>query len=74
MTAQLSDYSSAEISLLYEEDSTDLEVDTASISFEKEGNPFALQVGQTYLPFGMFTTSLVNDTLVLEVAEDCSIS
>ena len=69
VTAQLSDYSSAEISLLYEEDSTDLEVDTASISFEKEGNPFSLQVGQAYLPFGAFTTSLVNDTLVLEVAE-----
>lgn len=69
LTAQLNDYSSAEISLLYEEDDTDLEVDTASITFAKEGNPFSLQLGQTYLPFGAFSTSLVNDTLPLEMAE-----
>lgn len=67
--AQLSDYSSAEISLLYEEDATDLEVDTASISFEKAGNPLSLQLGQVYLPLGVFTTSLVNDTLVQTIAE-----
>lgn len=69
ITAQLNDYSSAEISLLYEEDATDLEVDTASITFAKEGNPFSLQLGQTYLPFGAFSTSLVNDPLTLELAE-----
>ncbi len=69
LAAQLNDYSSAEISLLYEEDATELEVDTASISFAKEGNPLSLQLGQTYLPFGAYSTSLVNDTLVLEIAE-----
>lgn len=69
LTAQLNDYSSAEISLLYEEDDTDLEVDTASITFAKDGSPWSLQLGQTYLPFGAFSTNLVNDTLVLEMAE-----
>lgn len=69
LAAQLNDYSSAEISLLYEEDATDLEVDTASITFTKDGNPFSLQLGQTYLPFGTFSTNLVNDPLTLDMAE-----
>jgi hypothetical protein len=69
MNAQLNDYSSAEISLLYEEGGTELDVDTASITYAKEGNPFALQLGQTYLPFGAYSTQLVNDTLALQIAE-----
>lgn len=69
LTAQLNDYSSAEISLLYEEDDTDLEVDTASVTFATENSPWSLQLGQTYLPFGAYSTSLVNDTLPLEIAE-----
>lgn len=66
--AKFSDAFSATASLLYEEDVTDLEVDEAFIQWDfAEG--FNSKIGQMYLPFGQFNSALVNDTLVLEVAE-----
>lgn len=56
------------VSFLYEENDTPLEIDQAILTWKfDEHSSFAL--GQTYLPFGSFETSLVNDTLVLELAE-----
>lgn len=66
--AKLSDTFSANASLLYEEDATDLEVDEAYIQWnftERLSGKF----GQLYLPLGQFNTGLVMDTLILELAE-----
>lgn len=69
-TATVTEHIGVEVSFLYEEDDTDLEVDVATINFDQIPNtPFNLSIGQTYLPFGQLETALVNDTLVLELAE-----
>jgi len=68
LDAQINDMMSASISLLYEEDDTDLEVDEAVLNFNLNENTEA-NIGQFYLPFGHFDTAMVNDTLVLELAE-----
>ena len=67
--AQLNEFSRADVSFLYEEDDTDLEVDVATLTFGKDDSGLQLTLGQDYLPFGLFETGLVNDTLVLELAE-----
>lgn len=65
--AKLNNFS-ANASVLYEENETDLEVDEAYIQWNF-AERFSGKFGQCYLPFGQFNTALVNDTLVLEVAE-----
>ena len=68
--ATITDTITANVSALYEEDDTDLEIDVATITVEQlAGTDLALAVGQNYLPFGSFNTHLINDTLVLELAE-----
>lgn len=68
--AQITDNISALVTTLYEEDDTDLEIDVATITLDQLGGmPLSLTLGQNYLPFGVFETYLVNDTLALEIAE-----
>lgn len=68
--AALSDNISTSVTLLYEEDDTDLEVDLAIITIANLADTgLNLTLGQTYLPFGAFDSFLVNDTLLLEIAE-----
>ncbi len=55
------------VTLLHEEDDTDLEVDEAHISFER-GVMFA-SAGQVYVPFGGFASNLVSDPLTLDLGE-----
>ena len=69
IAAQLNDKVNAEIVLLYEEGETELDVDTATLSFAGLIGPVDLLIGKQYLPFGRFETALVNDTLALELAE-----
>jgi len=68
MEAQIAENVSAIITALYEEDDTDLEIDVAVLQFTDVAG-FDITLGQDYLPFGSFDTHLVNDTLVLELAE-----
>ncbi len=68
LDVKLSDKVSANVTLLYEEDETDLELDQASLTWQLNDHA-ALTYGQTYLPFGSYTTHLVNDTMILEIAE-----
>jgi hypothetical protein len=64
LEADLTEGVKANVSVLYEEDDTDLEIDIATISFESlAGTNSALILGQDYLPFGSFETYMVNDTL-----------
>ena len=67
--AALTENLSIAVALLYEEDDTDLEVDIATISYTHISNGFSLALGQDYLPFGAYSTALVNDPLTLELGE-----
>ncbi len=67
--AAVTDEISTNIVLLHEEDDTDLEVDVATISYQADGSAFSFVVGQEYVPFGVYETALVNDTLALEIGE-----
>lgn len=70
IAAQITDWVAGEITLLYEEDDTDLEVDVASITIANaERTPFSFTAGQTYVPFGAFETGAISDPLTLEIGE-----
>lgn len=69
LQAQVHDWVGAEVSLLYEEDDTPLELDTGSITLAPPNGPWSLQAGQIYVPFGVFETNMVSDPLTLELAE-----
>ena len=67
--AQVNDWVSAEIGLLHEEDDTDLEVDTASLTAGPSEGAWSVTAGQVYLPFGTFETNMISDPLTLEIGE-----
>lgn len=70
IAAQINDWVAGEITLLYEEDDTDLEVDVATITIANaEQTPFFFTGGQTYVSFGVFETGAVSDPLTLELGE-----
>ncbi|NHN36041.1 porin [Pseudomaricurvus alcaniphilus] len=70
LDAQLTRNINATVTALYEEDATDLEIDQATLTLaDLAGSGVSLSLGQTYVPFGNFETNLVNDTLILELAE-----
>jgi len=58
---------SAALVLIYEED--DFEVDIATISYVHSTNGFSLALGQEYVPFGAYSTALVNDPLTEGIGE-----
>ncbi len=65
--AQVNDWLSGRIALLYEEDVTEENnLDEAVINV---GRVFYAEVGKFYLPFGNFETAFVSDPLTLELAE-----
>ena len=63
IAAQITDTVSAEVGLLYEEDDTPLEVDTATISMG------SFTAGQFYVPFGVFESNFISDSMTLELGE-----
>ncbi len=68
--SQVTDWVKAGASLLYEQDETDLEVDTAWITIANlERTPVFLTAGQLYVPFGAYESNLVSDPLTLEIGE-----
>jgi hypothetical protein len=69
ISAQINDWTSAEIILLHEEDDTDLEVDVGTITIADPNAPWFVTTGQFYLPFGAFESNMISDPLTLEVAE-----
>lgn len=57
-------------SLLYEQDQTDLELDTGYLTIANaEATPLFLTAGQIYVPFGVFETNMVSDPLTLDIGE-----
>jgi hypothetical protein len=70
ISAQVNDWVAAGASLLYEEDATDLEVDTGFITIGNgDVSPLFLTAGQIYIPFGAFESNMVSDPLTLEIGE-----
>jgi len=69
LDAILNQWLRAEVSTLYEEDDTPLEIDTASVSLVDPGRAWSLRAGQFYLPFGLYETAMVSDPLTLELGE-----
>ncbi len=67
--AKVHKFAKAKISLLYEQDVTDLEIDEAFLTLGKEGSPIFLTVGQQYVAFGNFETHMISDSLTLEIGE-----
>ncbi|MCB1788791.1 MAG: LbtU family siderophore porin [Gammaproteobacteria bacterium] len=69
IAAQINDWTSAEITLLYEEDDTPLEVDVAAVTFADPDAPWFVVAGRQYVPFGEFESNLVSDPLTLAIGE-----
>jgi hypothetical protein len=69
ISAQINDWTSAEIILLHEENDTDLEVDVGTITIADPDAPWFVTTGQFYLPFGAFESNMISDPLTLEIAE-----
>jgi hypothetical protein len=68
--SQVNDWVEAGISFLYEQDETDLEVDTAYLTLgNADASPLFLTAGQVYVPFGVYETNLVSDPLTLDIGE-----
>jgi len=72
-TAQLSlgvlinEMLTGDLSLLYEEDETDLEVDEAAINLEYNG--WFGRLGQQYVPVSPFYSHMITDPMTLEIGE-----
>jgi len=70
VTAQVNDWTAAEIVLLYEDDGdSELDVDTATISIANPDSIWALTTGQYTVPFGYYSTNLLSDPITLDAAE-----
>ena len=63
----ISEMVSGDVSLLYEEDETDLEVDEAAINLEYNG--WFGRLGQQYVPFSPFYSHMISDPMTLELGE-----
>ena len=68
--AAVNDWVSSGAVLLYEGGTpADVEVDAATITIAPPAGGWQATFGRTYVPFGMFETRLVSDTLPLELGE-----
>jgi hypothetical protein len=65
--AKVDDNFSADLSFLYEEGDTPLEVDEATINYRR--GPWNARFGQQYLPFGVYYSHFISDPLTLELGE-----
>ncbi len=69
--AQINEWVSAHVLVLFEEDDTDPpEIDEGVVSIANAAvTPFYLNAGRMYLPFGNYESNMVSDPLTLEIGE-----
>lgn len=67
LAGQITDAVSGEITLLYEGETTD--VDVASITIAPSESFWSVTAGQIFVPFGSFESNMVSDPLTLEIGE-----
>lgn len=68
ISAAVNDHISADVVFLYEEDDTDLDVDTATLTIAFDDTWYSV-AGKQYVPFGSYDTRQISDPLTLEMAE-----
>jgi len=71
LDAQIADWVSGQIVLLWEEDDTEpMDVDVGTITLGNTDKfPFYLTAGKLYVPFGNFESNMIQDPLTLEIGE-----
>ena len=72
VSAEISDWVSAETILLYEDegqDDSNIAVDAATITIAPPEGPWYLTSGLQYLPFGTYASNMVTDSVTLELGE-----
>lgn len=70
IVSQVNNHLEAGATLLYEEDATPLEVDTAYATLgNTNASPYFITAGQIYVPFGIYATNMLSDPLTLEIGE-----
>lgn len=70
LEAQVNEWISAQLLLLYEEDGTDgIEVDEAFVTLTPERLPLFVDMGRYTQPFGAFPSAMISDPLTLELGE-----
>lgn len=72
VSAEISDWVSAETILLYEDegqDDSNIAVDAATITIAPPEGPWYLTSGLQYLPFGTYASNMVSDSVTLELGE-----
>lgn len=69
LAVQVHDWVSTEITLLHEEDDSNLEVDVATVTIAQPDGPWFVTSGQFYMPFGVNETNLASNPLTLEIVE-----
>ncbi|NNJ92895.1 MAG: carbohydrate porin [Gammaproteobacteria bacterium] len=77
VAAQVNDWVSAEIVLLYEDDgshSGEIDVDVATINIADPDSNWFMTTGQYTLPFGNYSTNLVSDPITLDAGETSDVA
>lgn len=70
ISSQVNDWIRADITLLHEEDDTNLEVDVGTLTIAPpDGGGWFLTTGQFYMPFGAYESNMISDPLTLEIGE-----
>ena len=69
IAAYVSENIHGNIVLLYEDGDSALGVDVATLTFSNVGGSLDILLGKEYVPFGTFETSMVNGTLISDIAE-----
>lgn len=65
--AKINETMSGNVSVLFEEDASALDVDEATVDFAS--GPWSARVGRQYLPFGVYHSHFISDPLTLALGE-----